>query len=156
MTNMLTIENSYTTSAKLLTTVNAMFTPCSTRCDAMSCLNVSTPYLGTALLLPVRQAQSAARELDAEATTGQYADLGLQLGDQSGYELSLRKQTDLLQTLTAANNLTVANLETAQAALTSIRTDAAERGRRRLTSLTRRFGAAASTCRPPGATRCRS
>jgi flagellar hook-associated protein 3 FlgL len=38
--------------------------------------------------------------------------------------VSLRNQTDLLQSLTTANNLTVTNLKTAQAALDSIRTTA--------------------------------
>ena len=59
-----------------------------------------------------------------ESSTGQYADLGLQLGDQSGYELSLKNQNDLLQTLTSGNGLVTTNLTTAQAALNSIRSGA--------------------------------
>ncbi len=76
------------------------------------------------MLSSMTQAQNQLTQLTAEASSGQYADLGLQLGDQSGYELSLRNQTNLLQSLTTANNLTVTNLKTAQAALDSIRTTA--------------------------------
>ena len=100
------------------------------------------------------RAQNQLTQLTAEASSGQYADLGLQLGDQSGYELSLRNQTDLLQSLTTANSLTVTNLETAQAALDSMRTDRPERGHdadladRRLEQ--RRLDAAGA----PGPTRC--
>ena len=50
----------------------------------------------------------------------QYADLGLQLGAQSGYELSLKNENDLLQTLTSANDVVTTNLTTAQDALNSI------------------------------------
>ena len=47
-------------------------------------------------------------------STGQYADLGLQLGDQSGYELSLKEQVEQLQALTAGNSVVSTNLSTAQ------------------------------------------
>ena len=92
---------------------------------------VSTYSLGTAMLSSMAQAQNQLTQLTAEASSGQYADLGLQLGDQSGYELSLRNQTNLLQSLTTANSLTVTNLETAQAAIDSMRTDAQSASRPR-------------------------
>ena len=78
---------------------------------------VSTYSLGAAMLSGMARAQNELTQLTAESSSGQYADLGLQLGDQSGHELSLRNQTNLLQTLVTANNLTVTNLKTAQAAL---------------------------------------
>ena len=87
-------------------------------------LIVSTYSLGATVLSSMAQTQNQLTQLTAEASSGQYADLGLQLGDQSGYELSLRNQTNQLQSLTTANNLTVTNLKTAQSALDSIRTDA--------------------------------
>ena len=90
---------------------------CSTLCEAMVNSTVSTLSLGTAMLSGVTRAQSQLTQLTTEASSGQYADLGLQLGGQSGYELSLRNQTNLLQSLTTANNLTVTNLKAAQAAL---------------------------------------
>ena len=96
---------------------------------------VSTFSLGTTALSSIAQTQNQLTQLTAEASSGQYADLGLQLGDQSGYELSLRNQTDLLQSLTTANNLTVTNLETAQAALDAMRT-AAQSALTSLTSVT--------------------
>ena len=71
----------------------------------------------TASSLPVMQAQSSLATAMTEESTGQYADLGLQLGDQSGYELSLKEQVGLLQTLTAGNSLVSTSLSTAQSAL---------------------------------------
>ena len=86
----------------------------------MTINNVSSAYLSTALLPAVRQAQSQLSTLETEAATGQYADLGLQLGGQSGYELSLRAQDDFLQSLTSSNGIVSTNMSTAQTALSSI------------------------------------
>ena len=86
----------------------------------MTINNVSSAYLSSALLPAVRQAQSQLSALETESATGQYADLGLQLGGQAGYELSLRAQDDLLQTLTSANGVVATNMSTAQTALSSI------------------------------------
>jgi flagellar hook-associated protein 3 FlgL len=81
---------------------------------------VSTAYLSSALLPAVRQAQSQLATLEVESSTGQYANLGLQLGSESGYELSLRTQDDLLQAMTSANGVIATNMSTAQSALSSI------------------------------------
>ena len=48
--------------------------------------------------------------------------VGLQLGGQSGYELSLRTQDDLLQAMTVGTGVTATNMSTAQSALSSILT----------------------------------
>jgi flagellar hook-associated protein 3 FlgL len=90
----------------------------------MTIVSISSQYLGTAMIPAVTQAQSQFTQLELESSTGQYADLGLQLGDQSGYELSLRNQNDLLQSITNANNLATTNLSTASNALDSLRTNA--------------------------------
>jgi flagellar hook-associated protein 3 FlgL len=90
----------------------------------MTVASISSQYLGTAMIPAVTQAQSQFTQLEVESSTGQYADLGLQLGDQSGYELSLRNQNDLLQSLTNANNVITTNLSTASDALESLRTNA--------------------------------
>jgi len=90
----------------------------------MNASYVSSQYLASALLQPVMQAQSALATATLEESTGQYADLGLQLGDQSGYELSLRNQSDLLTTLTSSNSVISTNLGAAQSALDTIRSDA--------------------------------
>ena len=70
------------------------------------------------------QAQSSLTTAMTEESTGQYADLGLQLGDQSGYELSLKEQVGQLQTLTSGNSLVSTSLSTAQAALSAISSSA--------------------------------
>jgi len=98
----------------------------------MTISSVSTQYLGTAMLPAVTQAQSQLTTLEVESSTGQYADLGLQLGSQSGYELSLKNEYDQMQTLTTDNAIATTNLSAAQAALDSIRSGAQSA----LTSLT--------------------
>ena len=90
----------------------------------MSANLVSSQFLANSLILPVTQAQSALTTAMTEESTGQYADLGLQLGDQSGYELSLKEQVSLIQTLTSANSLVSTTLATAQNALSAISTSA--------------------------------
>ena len=85
---------------------------------------VSTNYLANSLVGPVMQAQSQLTSAMIEESTGQYADLGLQLGDQSGYELSLKEQVGQLQTLTTGNSVVSTSLSTAQNALTAIKSNA--------------------------------
>jgi flagellar hook-associated protein 3 FlgL len=85
---------------------------------------VSSQALANSLVLPVMQAQSSLTTAMTEESTGQYGDLGLQLGEQSGYELSLKEQAALLQTLTSNNNLVSTSLSTAQSALASISSSA--------------------------------
>ena len=86
----------------------------------MSALYISSQYLSSVLDLPIMQAKASLATAEVEASSGQYADLGLQLGDQSGYELSLRNQTAQLQALTSANAVAAANLATSQSALGAI------------------------------------
>ncbi len=81
---------------------------------------VSSQFLANSLVLPVMQAQSSLATAMTEESTGQYADLGLQLGEQSGCELSLKEQVGLLQTLTSNNSIVSTNLSTAQSALSAI------------------------------------
>jgi len=90
----------------------------------MSLTFVSSQYLADNLVLPVQQAQAQLATATTEESTGQYANLGLQLGDQSGYELSLKEQVEQLQALTAGNSVVSTNLSTAQAALSSMSTSA--------------------------------
>jgi len=90
----------------------------------MTIASISTQYLGNAMLPAVTQAQSQLTTLEVESSTGEYADLGLQLGSQSGYELSLKNEYDQLQTMTTDNGIATTNLSAAQAALDSIRSGA--------------------------------
>jgi flagellar hook-associated protein 3 FlgL len=85
---------------------------------------VSTHYLANSLVAPVMQAQSQLTSAITEESTGEYANLGLQLGDQSGYELSLKEQVGELQTLTSGNSLVSTSLSTAQNALSAIQASA--------------------------------
>jgi flagellar hook-associated protein 3 FlgL len=116
----------------------------------MTISSISSQYLGTAMLPAVTQAQSQLTTLEVESTTGQYADLGLQLGSQSGYELSLKNQYDQMQSLTTDNAIATTNLSAAQAALDSIRSGA----QTTLQSLTALTGVsdAASTLQTLGST----
>ena len=90
----------------------------------MSITSISTQYLGAAMIPAVTQAQSQLTQLEVESTTGQYADLGLQLGTQSGYELSLKNEYLQMQTLTTDNSIATTNLSSAQAALDTMRSNA--------------------------------
>ena len=85
---------------------------------------VSTHYLANSLVAPVMQAQSQLTSAMTEMSTGEYANLGLQLGDQSGYELSLKEQVGQLQTMTTGNSVVSTSLSTAQNALSAIQTTA--------------------------------
>jgi flagellar hook-associated protein 3 FlgL len=85
---------------------------------------VSTQYLANSLVAPVMQAQSQLASAMTEESTGQYANLGLQLGDRSGYELSLKEQVGQLQALTDGNSLVSTSLSTAQSALQAIQSNA--------------------------------
>jgi len=90
----------------------------------MSANFVSSQALANSLVLPVMQAQSSLTTAMTEESTGQYADLGLQLGEQSGYELSLKEQVGQLQTLTSNNSIVSTSLSTAQSALSAISSSA--------------------------------
>jgi flagellar hook-associated protein 3 FlgL len=87
---------------------------------SMSANFVSSQALAMSLVQPVMQAQSSLTTAMTEESTGQYADLGLELGEQSGYELSLKEQVGQLQTLTSNNSIVSTGLSTAQSALSSI------------------------------------
>jgi len=85
---------------------------------------VSSQFLANSLVQPVMQAQSSLATVMTEESTGQYANLGLELGEQSGYELSLKEQIAQLQTLTSNNSIVSTNLATAQSALSAISSSA--------------------------------
>ena len=91
----------------------------------MSANSVSSQYLANALVGPASQAQSALATATVEMSSGQYANLGLQLGDQAGYELSLKQEVARIGALTASNAVASTALSTAQNALSSISGQAA-------------------------------
>ena len=87
-------------------------------------MTVSSSYLANALSQPVQQAQSALATAVAEMASGQYADLGLQLGAQSGQELSTRNMIGSLQGYSTDNAVLSTRLQSASTALDTMRTGA--------------------------------
>jgi flagellar hook-associated protein 3 FlgL len=59
---------------------------------------ISTQYLSSSLQLSVLKMQTELATAQAESASGQYADIGLQLGNQAGQEISLQNENGLLQT----------------------------------------------------------
>lgn len=90
----------------------------------MTITSVSSSFLSNALLPSIHHTQSQLATLETESASGEYADLGLQLGSQSGYEVSLRSEDDLLQSLTSANGIASTSLAVAQSALGTIASSA--------------------------------
>jgi flagellar hook-associated protein 3 FlgL len=85
---------------------------------------ISTQYLSSSLQLSVLKMQTELATAQTESASGQYADIGLQLGDQSGQEISLQNENGMLQTYTSTNSAVATSLSTTQAALTTIQTNA--------------------------------
>ena len=90
----------------------------------MTTTNVSSNYLTSAMLPSMLQTQATLATDGVEMSTGQVENVGLTLGDQSGYELSLRNENDQMQALTTSNSIVTGNLTTAQDTLNSILTSA--------------------------------
>jgi flagellar hook-associated protein 3 FlgL len=85
---------------------------------------ISTQYLSSSLQLSVLKMQTELATAQTESASGQYADIGLQLGDQSGQEISLQNENGMLQTYTSTNSTVATSLSTTQSALTTIQTKA--------------------------------
>jgi flagellar hook-associated protein 3 FlgL len=85
---------------------------------------ISTQYLYSSLSMSVTKMQSDLATAQTEATTGQYADVGLHLGVQAGQEISLQNENGLLQTYTTTNSAVATNLSTTTSALDTLRTNA--------------------------------
>ena len=68
--------------------------------------------------------QSDLSTAQTESSTGQYADISLQLGAQAGEEISLQNENGLLQTLTTTNSSVTTRLTATTTALDTMRTDA--------------------------------
>jgi flagellar hook-associated protein 3 FlgL len=85
---------------------------------------ISTHYLSSSLQLSVLKMQTELATAQAESASGQYADIGLQLGNQAGQEISLQNENGLLQTYTTTNSQVATSLSTTQSALSSLQTNA--------------------------------
>jgi flagellar hook-associated protein 3 FlgL len=85
---------------------------------------ISTQYLSSSLQLSVTKLTSQLATAQAESVSGQYADLGLQLGAQAGHEVSLQNENGLLETYTTTNASVATSLSTTTTALDTLRTNA--------------------------------
>lgn len=85
---------------------------------------ISTQYLSSSLQLAVLKMQTQLATAQTESASGQYADIGLQLGNGAGEEISLQNENGLLQTYTTTNSTVATSLSSTQAALTSLQTNA--------------------------------
>jgi len=87
-------------------------------------VSVSSSYLASVMNQSVSQAQTALANAEVEMTTGQYANLGLQLGGESGDEISLKDTIGSLQTYATDNTLVTGRLQAASSALDALRSGA--------------------------------
>ncbi len=85
---------------------------------------ISTQNLMSAMSQPILQTQSNLAIASKEVSSGVYADLGLQLGGQSAYAISLAQQSQQLTAITAANATVSTRLSATNSALNSIMTNA--------------------------------
>jgi flagellar hook-associated protein 3 FlgL len=85
---------------------------------------ISSQYLSSSLRLSVMKMQTELATAQNEASSGQYSDIGLQLGAQAGQEISLQNENGLLQAYTTTNAAVTTSLSTTTSALDSLRTNA--------------------------------
>lgn len=90
----------------------------------MTISSVSSLSSSVALLQSVQQNQVRLSTLGVELSTGQYADLGLQLGGQAGQEISLRNQLTRIQSFVGSNAVLTTDMKAASLALASANSDA--------------------------------
>src|SRR5579863_6127038 len=85
---------------------------------------ISSYSISTALRQSILSEQTQLAQAQQEVSTGNYADVGLALGEDVGQDLDLRNQESALQTFTTTNNLAATNLSTTQNVLTDFQTTA--------------------------------
>ncbi|MGB8279250.1 MAG: flagellar hook-associated family protein [Methylovirgula sp.] len=85
---------------------------------------VSTYSLSTPLLQSILTAQSNLVTAEQEVSTGTYADVGLQLGETTGQDISLRAEESLMQTISDTNNAASTRLSSTQTVLGTLQTTA--------------------------------
>lgn len=85
---------------------------------------VSTYSLSTPLLQSILTAQSNLVTAEQEVSTGTYADVGLQLGETTGQDFSLRAEESLMQTISDTNNVASMRLSSTQTILGNLQTTA--------------------------------
>jgi len=71
---------------------------------------ISTQSISSAMRQSILQMQSELASSETELSTGNYADIGLTLGAQTGVDVSLQSETSLLQTITTTNQTVTTRL----------------------------------------------
>lgn len=85
---------------------------------------ISSYAISTALRQSILNAQSNLAIAEQEVSTGTYADVGLQLGAQTGQDISLRAEESSMQTISATNNVASTRLASTQSVLGQLQSTA--------------------------------
>jgi flagellar hook-associated protein 3 FlgL len=85
---------------------------------------ISTQSITSSLRQSILQMQSQLTASETEMTTGNYADIGLALGAQTGETVSLQAENSLLQTITDTNQTVGTRLSTTENVLSSLQSSA--------------------------------
>jgi flagellar hook-associated protein 3 FlgL len=92
----------------------------------MSANYISTLMLSSALRYSITNNQSALSKATKEATTGRFADVGLELGSSTGSDVGLRADMDFADQLVDTNELVAGRLDVTQNRITQLGTTAQE------------------------------
>jgi flagellar hook-associated protein 3 FlgL len=84
----------------------------------------STFAISSILSQTVATGQTALGNDEIELSTGRFADVGLQLGAETGQSVSMRAQESLLQTITSSNNTVSTTLSSSQNILSNLQSTA--------------------------------
>src|SRR3569623_1481849 len=90
----------------------------------MSTNYISTLMLSSALRYSVTTNQSALSNATKEATTGRFADVGLQLGISTGRDVALRADMDFIDQIVDTNGLVAGRLDVTQNRITQLGSNA--------------------------------
>ena len=92
----------------------------------MSANYVSTLMLSSSLRYSITNNQSALSKASKEATTGRFADPGLQLGTATGRDVGLRAEMSFMDQITDTNELVAGRLDVTQNRINQLGTTAQE------------------------------
>lgn len=92
----------------------------------MSANYISTLMLSSSLRYSITNNQSALSKASKEATTGRFADPGLQLGTSTGRDVGLRAEMSFMDQIVDTNELVAGRLEMTQNRITQLGTTAQE------------------------------
>jgi flagellar hook-associated protein 3 FlgL len=85
---------------------------------------ISTQSLSSLLRQSTLRMQSELASGETELATGNYADIGLELGGRTGETVSLQAEASLLQTITSTNQTAALRLDTTESVLSNVQSAA--------------------------------